>query len=119
MALASFKFCGPLKASEEAVETKPHDQSSLQLLEDYSSDDEIWFNIKKDESETEDGEVKDQVPNTSTPTDLAKSLEKEKLRKRELARKKLELSPPKDKVCILNNTGSNPASALEAESRPR
>ena len=110
VALASFKFCSPLKASEEAVETKSHDQSALQLLEDYnSSDDEIQFHIKKDdpESETEDGEVKDPpLPNTSTPTDLAKSLQKEKLRARELARKKLELSPPKNKVCI-------------AESRPR
>jgi hypothetical protein len=103
VALASFKFCGPLEASEEAEETKEdHDQSALQLLEVYSSDDEIQFHIRRDdpESETEDGEVKDAVPNTSTPTDLAKSLEKEMLRARERTRKKLELSPSKNKVCI-------------------
>ena len=120
VALASFKFCGPLKASEEAVETKPHDLSSLQLLEDYnsgdSSDDEVRLRFKKDdpESETEDGEVKDAAPNTSTPIDLAKSLEKGELRARELARRKLELSPPKNKVCIKLKD-----SVLEAEPRPR
>ena len=119
VALASFKFCGPLKASEEAVETKEdHNQSSLKLLEEYSSDEEIQFQIKKDESETEDGEVKD--PNTSTPIDLAKSLERKVLRAREMARKKLDLSPPKNKVCIvLNKPQPDLAPVLEAEPRPR
>ena len=123
VALASFKFCagfcGPLKASEEAVETKEvHNQSSLKLLEEYSSDEEIQFQIKKDESETEDGEVKDL--NTSTPIDLAKSLERKVLRAREMARKKLDLSLPKNKVCIVpNKPQPDLAPVLEAEPRPR
>ena len=102
--------------TKEDQEMTVMNQSSLQLLEEYSSDDEVQFHIRKEESETEDGEVKDPAPNTSTPTDLAKSLEKEKLRARELARKKLELSPPKNKVCtVLNNPGSD----LEPVSRPK
>jgi hypothetical protein len=140
----SFKPSGPLEASEEAVETeedqemaeeesketkvesahlefkKSLDQSALQLLEDYQSDNDEHMScineeeIKSasDESESEDGEVKDEVvnpqPNTSTPIDLAKSLENEKHKARQLARKRLELSPPPskatDKVCTaLNN----------------
>ena len=67
------------------------------------------------ESETEDGEVKDRSKissrtRTSTPVDLAKSVEKVKREACELARKKLDLSPTsspaKDKVrtgTALNN----------------
>ena len=148
-ASVSFQPSGPTEASEEALETKEDqemvdveakvelahlefkkslDQSALQLLEDYqsSNEDEHMSCIKEDEiksaseeSETEDGEVKDEAntsilevnnssPKTSTPVDLAKSLENEKHKARQLARKRLELSPPPskvtDKVCTaLNN----------------
>jgi hypothetical protein len=147
--IVSFQPSGPTEASEEALETKEDqemvdveakvelahlefkkslDQSALQLLEDYqsSNEDEHMSCIKEDEiksaseeSETEDGEVKDEAntsilevnnssPKTSTPVDLAKSLENEKHKARQLARKRLELSPPPskvtDKVCTaLNN----------------
>ena len=79
------------------------------------NEEDIKSAADESESETEDGEVKDPAPNTSTPIDLAKSLEKEKLRAREIARKKLELSPPKNKVSTFVN---NPGPDL-AESRPK
>lgn len=70
-----------------------------------------------DESESEDGEVKDEEvnnpkPKTSTPVDLGKSLENEKLKLRQQARKRLDLSPTKatDKVCTDLNK-SDPALA--------
>jgi hypothetical protein len=70
---------------------KSLDQSALQLLEDYQSsdDDERMSNINEeeiksasDESESEEGEAKDEVinpkPKTSTPIDVVKALGKQK-----------------------------------------
>ena len=138
----------PAKEAVEAVESAQMDlesslnQSALKMLKlDYNSDynsndDDMLSDIAEEEikshgatdSETnlEDGEIKDEVPNiapstrlsspikevnnpmpkTSTPVDLAKSLENEKLKAVQLARKRLDLSPAKatDKVCTaLNN----------------
>ena len=94
---------------------KSLNQSALQILEGYQSN----------ESESEDGEIKDEAgnpkPDTSTPIDLAKSLENKKLKLRQLARKKLDLSPPPsptkvtDKVCTFL---TNPDPVLEPALAP-
>ena len=98
-------------SSSNALERSANlDQSALQQLD--SDDDDNLSDVAEeasDESELEEGEVDKPMPKISTPADLVKFLKKEKRKARELARKRLDLSPhpsptkDSDKVCILNN----------------